>query len=73
MTDKTYKCEECDKEVSVSWVRFHQLINATYDLQTKNNKLIKFVKEISTYSTCKYDYCPIPKEAKELLQELGEL
>jgi hypothetical protein len=69
MTDQKYLCEDCDNEINISFVRLQQMLDASYELKIKNNKLIEFVIKISK-EDCGYH--PLAKEAEELLKEIGE-
>ncbi len=68
MTDKTYKCEECDKEIPISWVRIQLLIDTSYDLQRKNKKLLYFIRDFHKNPSDEFII-----KARDLLKELGEL
>jgi hypothetical protein len=87
MTDKTYKCEECSKDIEVSWLRLMQLIDATYEMQTKNRKLVEFVKNSALLDHDEQQITEAMMDdnklkqmiavnaagARDLLKEIGEL
>lgn len=73
-SDKKYKCEDCDNEINISFVRLQMMLDASYDLKIKNNKLIKFVKYIASGEPkgIKFKEYGFEYSANILLKEIGE-
>lgn len=88
MTDQKYKCEDCSKELPTSVVRLLMMINASHELKVKNEKLLKFVKDLAWFSKSEEDLNHIiytktnqvsvyeanqSLDTREFLKEIGEL
>jgi len=71
---KKYRCEECKKELSISFIRLQQMLDASYKLKMQNNKLIEFVKDLADESVYeRYENLnEMNWSAFELLKEIGE-
>ncbi len=74
MTKEQCHCFECKKElqdIEVSYVRLHKLINHSYDLKTENDKMKKFISNMSRITDRSARVAEqVVEEARELLREI---
>lgn len=70
MADAKYKCDECNLEFSVGYIRFHRMVDESYKLKRKNKILLEFAKEIiETEPHAQLVWL----KARKLLKKLGEI
>lgn len=68
MSEHKCSCDGCGNKIPISATRLIEMINASYDLKMKNNKLKdinhKIITSLKLYFT---------QECQEILREIGEL